>query len=636
MSNTFQPTHLVGAIALAMGFTSAAFAEDQTTDQIAQLDTIVVTASRNEEKLKTVPARLTVINQKTIEQNPLLNVSDVLQRDPSIYIKQTGGIGQGTALSIRGSNPNHVLLLQDGARLNTSNTLSPIYPETLDTTDLHQIEVLKGPSSVQYGTDAIAGVIQLRSATPQKNAAFITHIYGQNNTEKASVGATLVSDQGFYAHITGQGMESDGTRIFDTQAEDLKAAYDQKGYSAKLGYDNKDNLSASVAINQNKGTNHYSDNGGVNNNAKREFENQLINTNAEYKINSEISVKARYSNFKDSQEFLEAFPYQSKSKRDEGDLNVQWQFTPNQNILAGASLNNSEYQDATILNGQQTIDSNGYYLQHQLKTEKVNTQFGVRLENNEKFGTHTVGQGAIRYFILPTTSIYANVGSAFRAPSLTELYFHSEADFGPYGIYNTYGNTDLEPEESLAYEIGLDHAFTPSLSSNFSLYKTDVKNLIALASTYDAGTNTTTSTYENINKAKVFGGELGLKWQQDDLFLSTEYAYVKTENKETGLEIAYRPRQTLTLSTGLENATYGISASVIARSESNAANAANPVKVPGYATVDLNTYWNINPNVKVFSNIQNIGDVEYKTVYNFSNWYVNGGRQASVGVTLRY
>ncbi|MFX5100690.1 TonB-dependent receptor, partial [Acinetobacter baumannii] len=86
-------------------------------------------------------------------------------------------------------------------------------------------------------------------------------------------------------------------------------------------------------------------------------------------------------------------------------------------------------------------------------------------------------------------------------------------------------------------------------------------------------------------------GEVGLKWKQQDLFLSTEYAYVKTENKESGLEIAYRPKQTLTLTTGLENTVYGISASLIARSSSNAQNSANPQKVPGYATVDLNAYW---------------------------------------------
>ena len=636
MSTNFQPTRLVGAIAIAMGFSSVVFAEDQTTDQIAQLDTIVVTASRSEEKLKTVPARLNVINQKTIEQNPLLNVSDVLQRDPSVYIKQSGGLGQGTSLSIRGSNPNHVLLLKDGARLNTSNTLSPIYPETLDTTDLQQIEVLKGPSSVQYGTDAIAGVIQMITATPKKNSAFVTGIYGENNTYKASVGTDLVSDHGIYAQIRGQRMESDGTPIFDTQADNLKAAYDQKGYSAKLGYDNKDNVNASIAISQNKGTNNYSDNGGATNSANREFENQLINGKVEYKLNADLTMNARYSHFEDSQSFVEFMPYYADTKRNEGDLNLKWQFTPNQNILAGASLDNQEYHDAAILNGTQEIDSKGYYLQHQYKTDTISTQVGVRLEDNEKFGNHTVGQAAIRYFVLPSTSVYANIGTAFRAPSLTELYFHSEADFGPYGIYHTYGNTELKPEESISYEIGLDHQFTPSVSAYFSAYQTDVKNLIALSSSYDLPTDTTTSIYENLNKAQFTGGEVGLKWKQDDLFLSTEYAYVETENKATGLEIAYRPKQTLTLTTGLENSVYGISASLVARAKSNAANVVNPQQVPGYAVIDLNSYWNINPNVKLFTNIQNVGDSKYKTVYNFSNWYVNGGRQASVGVTLRY
>ena len=115
-----------------------------------------------------------------------------------------------------------------------------------------------------------------------------------------------------------------------------------------------------------------------------------------------------------------------------------------------------------------------------------------------------------------------------------------------------------------------------------------------------------------------------------------EYVYVETENKAIGLEIAYRPKQTLTLTTGLENSVYGISASLVARAKSNAANVVNPQQVPGYAVIDLNSYWNINPNVKLFTNIQNVGDSKYKTVYNFSNWYVNGGRQASVGVTLRY
>ena len=246
----------------------------------------------------------------------------------------------------------------------------------------------------------------------------------------------------------------------------------------------------------------------------------------------------------------------------------------------------------------------------------------MRLEDNERFGNHTVGQGAIRYHFLSNASVYANIGTAFRAPSLNEMY----SQWG--------GNENLTPEESTSYEIGLDYDITPNISTTLSVYDTNIENLI----TPIAGKNT------NITKAKFTGGELGLKWQQDDYFISTQYAYVKTENKATSLEIAYRPKNTVTLTTGLENATYGVNVSAIARSNSNASNTANPVKIPGYATVDFNAFWNINPNVKLFTNIQNIGDVQYKEVYkdadSWSNspedWYINGGRFASAGVTFRY
>lgn len=85
-----------------------------------------------------------------------------------------------------------------------------------------------------------------------------------------------------------------------------------------------------------------------------------------------------------------------------------------------------------------------------------------------------------------------------------------------------------------------------------------------------------------------------------------------------------------------------MNASLVSRSKANAQNIENSVKVPGYATVDLNAFWNMNPNIKLFTNIQNIGDVRYNTAYNAQSsfspeyWYINGGRQASVGVTFRY
>lgn len=623
MSTKFQPTALVGAISIALGFSAAAQAEDQTAAKTS-FDTIVVTASRSEQNIKDVPARMSVIGQNSIERNPILNLADEIQKDPSVYIKQSGGIGQIAEISIRGTRPNHTLILKDGARLNSQNHLSAIHPTFIDTSDIKQIEILKGPASVQYGTDAIGGVVQMQTATPAKNSSFITGIYGENNTYKAIIGTDLVQDN-FYAQIRGQRLETDGTRILDNQNKNQKASYDQKGYSAKVGYDNKQDLKADISISENEGLSQFYNWMTMKNNAERIFENRLINSNIQYSINDYLTLSARYSNFIDNQNVKDSDPDHFDTKNNEGDLNIKWLLNPQQNILAGATYLKSDFKSNDVKNAKQSVDSVGYYLQHQYNSEKLNTQIGVRAEDNEIFGTHTVGQGAVRYQVMPKTSIYANIGSAFKAPSLTELYYFSESLYG-----NTYGNPDLKPEESISYEVGLDQTITDNLTAYLSAYRTEVKNLIA----YKSGKPN--SSYINLDKAEIKGGEAGLKLKYEDLFLTTEYAYVDSKDKKANTNIAYRPKQTFTLTTGLENSIYGISASLIARSDIYADNA-NKVKAPGYATIDLNMFWNINPNIKVFSNIQNIGDVEYKVADNFGDgWYVNGGRLASAGVTFRY
>lgn len=620
MSTLFQPTALVGAIALAMGFSTSVSAQDSSNVVNASLDTLVVTATRSEEKIGNVPARINVIDQNAIKKNPALNLSDLIQQDPSVYVKQSGGMGQISEIGLRGTKAVHTLVLKDGARLNSQNELGPLYPAYLDTSDVQQIEILKGPASVQYGSDAIGGVVQLISKKPVKSGAELTGIYGENNTYKAILKADLVTDQGFYAQVGGQRLESDGTRIFESQDKSDNASYDQKGYNAKVGYFQENQIDASASISENKGTSIFSNN-YITNTAPRNFVNRVINAKVDYNILQNLILGAHFANVQDKQDVPSYFT-QYNTENNQSDLNLKWKFTPNQNILVGATYNDANYKTSSIKNQDQSVASTGYYLQHQFKNELFDTQVGLRVEDNELFGSHTVGQGAIRYHFLPNASVYANIGSAFRAPTLNELY----SQWG--------GNENLEPEESISYEFGLDYGITNNLIANLSVYRTNVDNLIAYSN----------SMNQNVDEAHFTGGEVALKWKKDDLFLTTGYAYVKTENEATGLEIAYRPKQTFTLTTGLENPVYGISTSLIARSHSNASNSANSVKVPGYATVDFNAYWNINPTVKVFTNIQNIGDVQYREVYKAASswdnspedWYINGGRLASAGVTFRY
>ena len=607
MSTIFQPTSLVGAIAIAMGFSSTTFAQDQSSAKTATLDTIVVTASRSEEKLKNVPARINIIEPKILEQSPIASLPQLLQTDASINIVQSGGYGQAASIFLRGGNSNQTLVLRDGVRLN-SNTSGTASLPFIDTTDIKQIEVLKGPASVLYGTDAISGVVQLISKTPEKTAAFVTGEIGENKTYKSVIGADL-AENGFYAQIRGQRLETDGTPVKDIKNA-ADASFDQKGYSAKIGVE-KEQYAASVDYSENQGYSDYDSSGKL---VSQDFKNEIINIKGRLNILENLALHARFSQFKDEIDQNNSTDF-VHSKTQESEIYGQWSFTPNQKLLVGATHRNI---DGDVISYgtpyQEDIDSTGYYIQHKYDQAGLNTQVGIRVEDNEKFGTHTVAQGSVRYQVLPLTSVYANIGSAFKAPTLNDMYA-----FG--------GNPDLKPEESLSYEIGLDQKLAYNISTGLSLYTTEVDNLIA----FDGVLN----QMSNVEKAKMEGSELYVKWQGENLFTDLSYNYVRAKDKKNDEDLSRRPRQKIALTAGWADEQYTFSTTMLANGDYDNS-AYDNVQIPGHFRVDMHGQYKVNKNVDVFANIQNVGDSKYRTAYGSGSYYINGGRQASVGVTLRY
>ena len=632
MSSLTLRRAIILALAPATLISHTATAATDDDLPVVELDPVVVTVSRSATPLSDTPASVTVISAGEIEKNPARNLSDVLKYDASTFNRsQWGGIGQPSSLSLRGTNATHILVLRDGARLNSQNGGSPLYPALLDITDIKRIEIAKGPASVQYGSDAIGGVVQMVSKKPVQTGVQLTGLYGENDTYKAIISGDLVADNGLYATINGQRLESDGTRIFNTQSRDNTAGYEQKGYTAKIGFDNQQ-LNTFVSINQNEGVNEYSDDGGISNTAQRQFDNQIVTAKATYNINDNLTIDARHSIVDDRQIIVGQYPANYNTKNKDSDINIRWRFAPNQNVLFGVGHVSSEYASNNLTDNHQQNKSTGYYVQHQYDSDTVNTQVGVRLEDNDRFGNHTVAQGAVRYHFTPATSAFVNIGTAFRTPTLDEMY---STFYSP--------NPELKPEESLSYEVGINHNLNKFLALSLSAYRTDVDNLIRStclsdpSKTYCWGNTQNT----NIDKAIFTGSELSLKYQQDNYYASIQYAYVKTEDKgnnsaNRGNELAYRPNHSGAVTLGYDDGIVGVSTSIIARSDAYA-NKANTIKVPGYTTVDVDAHWNINPSVKLFTNIQNIGNVEYKTAnYSGNQWYVNGGRQANLGLTFKY
>lgn len=619
MSIQFQPTALVGAIALALGFTSSVHATEQKIAK-ASLDTIVVTATRSEEKIENVPARISIIEPQIIDRSPIASLPELLKSQASANIVQLGGYGQQTSIFLRGTNSTQALILKDGVRLNSATTGAASLP-FLDTTDIKQIEVLEGPASVLYGTDAIGGVVQMITKTPEKTGAFITGEIGENKTYKSLIGADLSEDD-FYAQIRGQRLETDGTQLKEIQ-NGKRAAFDQKGYSAKVGVD-KEQYAASLDYSENKGNSQYDNSGAL---TDQDFKNELLNLKGRINIGSQVEVNARMSQFKDDllqnqKNYIGQYDYVF-SKTQEADVYAKWQLTPEQNIALGSTyqkIKADALSYGTKINS--SVDSKGYYIQHQYNTDGIHTQLGLRLEDNDKYGTNTVAQAGIRYQISPLTSVYTNIGSAFRAPNLNELY--------AYG-----GNPNLDPEKSISYEIGLDQQLNYGVSTGVSTYKTKVKNLIdseciSLCDGYDA-------VYQNLNidKTTIKGAEAYLKWTGDHLYLSTSYNYVRAKDDSTNEDLSRRPRQKAAFTMGWDEAQYGFSTTLTAVSSSDNS-AYDTVVIPGHFNIDMSGYYNINDIIKVFSNIQNVSDSKYRTGYGNSSYYINGGRLASVGVTFKY
>ncbi|MGN5763646.1 TonB-dependent receptor plug domain-containing protein [Acinetobacter calcoaceticus] len=607
MSTVFQPTRLVGAIAIAMGFSSPAFAQDQSSDKTATLDTIVVTASRTEQKINEVPARINIIEPKILEQSPIASLPQLLQTDASINMVQSGGYGQTASIFLRGGNSNQTLVLRDGVRLNSATSGTASLP-FIDTTDIKQIEVLKGPASVLYGTDAISGVVQLISKTPEKTSVFVTGEIGENKTYKSVVGADL-AENGFYAQIRGQRLETDGTPVKEIKNA-ADASFDQKGYSAKVGVD-KEQYAASVDYSENQGSSDYDSSGKF---VSQDFKNEIINVKGRLNILDNLAVHARFSQFKDELDQNNSIDF-VHSKTQESEIYGQWGFTPSQKLLVGVTHRNI---DGDVISYgtpyQEDIDSTGYYIQHKYDQAGLNTQVGIRVEDNEKFGTHTVAQGSVRYQLLPLTSIYANIGSAFKAPTLNDMY--------AYG-----GNPDLKPEESLSYEIGLDQKLAYNISTGLSLYTTEVDNLIA----FDGVLN----QMSNVEKAKIEGSELYVKWQGENLFTNLSYNYVRAKDKKNDEDLSRRPRQNIALTAGWTDEQYTFSTTMLANGDYDNS-AFDNVQIPGHFRVDMHGQYKVNKNVDVFANIQNVGDSKYRTAYGSGSYYINGGRLASAGVTFRY
>lgn len=589
-------------------FTHSLLAQDLQTSEPQALPEMVVTATRTETAKNQLAAGTTVYTRADIERLQVKTFPDLMRGTVGIDMTQQGGDGKTTSIFMRGTNSDHVLVLIDGIKVGSA-TLGTSPFEFIPIDQVERVEIIRGPNSSLYGSEAIGGVIQI--FTRKGNA-----------TDSGSPKVTLDAGGGNYGTLKSSGTVSG-------QWQNSWYNFGASHYNTE-GFGARGPVPGAFGFNQPDHDRYY--NTAVNARAGHRFDN-----NAEIDASFMRSEgKTRYDGtFQDETKFINQVAALS------GSMNVldNWWST----VRLGQSFDNNEQfapddsfssrfdstrWNATWLNEFQVNDDHklilgsDYRLDEIESTEKYskNSRYDVgvfgelhsrlfdehfinaslRGDKNEAFGEYVTGNFGWRYNSAIGISPFASFGNAFKAPTFNDLYFPD------------YGNPNLDPEESTSFELGLagDHDW---LQWELRAYHTNIDNLI----TPVMDPVTFLFSAQNIGKAEIEGIEAELSTQVMGWNGKLSMNLIDPKNRETDLRLPRRATKSLSLDLSRSFGQFDVGAYVIAQGN-RFDDPGNLTKVAGYMTVDLRTAYHFDKNWMVSAKLNNLFDKQYQTVNTYN------------------
>jgi|CXWL01.1.fsa_nt_gi vitamin B12 transporter len=618
---------LLSTTALALiGLTSAAFAED---------DDIVVTGVRTPTPIETLPARIDVIDRADIERQNLISLADAI----GAQAVQAGGAGQQASLFLRGANSKHALALFDGMRINDASTPNAQYDFGLDTLGgIERVEVLRGPASSIYGSDAIGGVVNLIPRRGGETAfePFFEASAGSFETRRVVAGAA----GGIGAFEYGV-----STELFDTEGHDLvparftTATGDADGATQRaftLSARNDAGVFAFDALVRLRRADSEFDtfSGGAffdlradDPDLKGSNDQALWRLGAEMEAGTALTFRLEGGEVRIEREEVDGGVVANAAESTQRFLDLSARYARDGvTLVAGAELRRDEIdtlpQFAAPLQVEE--EQSAFYLNGQTRfAERFTATGSVRVDDTETFGAQTTyalglvaDLGALRAF--------ASYGTAFKAPSLSERFELS--------LFNI-GNPDLLAEESRSWELGADWAVFEGFSVGGSYYQTRIDDLID----YNFG------TLQNVNvgEAAIDGAEAYVeaaptRWAA----LRLAYAWTDARNEITGAPLARRPehswraeaRITPTDRLGLSLVWDFVGERTDVTYSNGGVFLSGNAPVESYNVGALAATYDLDDHAELFARVDNLTDESYEQPSAFAA----AGRGARLGVRARF
>lgn len=532
------------------------------TDSISkQLEPVVITATRTMRKLSNVAVPVTVVSQKAIRQSGALRLNNILKEQTGLYV--TNSFGNG--VQVQGLGPDYVLILVDGEPLVGRNG-GVLDLNRVTVNNIRQIEIVKGPSSSLYGSEAMGGVINIITDASKSNALYANLRYGSYNTVDANAGGSF-SHKRFNLSAFVNRNSSSG---YDFNKKDTgKTVMPFHSYTAQVkaeqGLGSIVKAGISLRYYNEKQQTLYSTDYGIAQGSPRIREYNIypfIRLNFSPKIQSVF--RGNFSQFEsETMEYVKAVdtPYyndffQQRFHRIENQTDIKLLETNDLTLGAGYTwerLNTNRYSNIKH-------NTTAYIFiqdEHRFGDRAVLIG-GLRYDNNAAYASRLSPKLAVRVKATAKLSVNASYGAGFKAPDFRQLYLNfTNNAAGGYTVYGAnetsaaqlqqqlqagilssitpYGNTLklLEPEYSRGINIGADYQFNTDVSLKVNAFRNDIDNLIITRIIAYKPSNAPVYSYFNVNSAYTEGIETNLKWHiNKNLSAEGGYQFLLTADKE--------------------------------------------------------------------------------------------------------
>jgi len=591
--------------------------------QSTEDEEVVVTANRTERPVEQVGQSVTVIAEDEIVARQSQAVVDLLRTVPGVSFTRAGGLGTTASVNIRGADPQQTLLLVDGVKLDDPASPGGGYDfGNLLVGNIDRIEVVRGSQSVIWGSRAIGGVVNVLTQAPSESFELrAAGEYGSRDTVNSTVNASGKLGP-VLASLGGQYLRTDGISAFNVDRGGRERdGYRQYGVNAKLAVEVTDGFA--------------------------------------------LEARGRYA---DSRVDLDGFPAPAFTFADTADFSTSEElsgYAGARLAVAGGRFRNrlgvaySRIDRANFgATGPATFDSRGtnrrFEYQGVVQTGPVSATFGAESERSrfrtDSFGTASTARnrinsvygeltltpvtgvaltGGVRHddhsrfggettaaanvALSPNggrTTIRASYGEGFGAPSL-------------YQLFGDYGNTTLVPERSKSWDAGVTQRLIgDTLTIQAGYFHRNTRDQIDFVSCFRVTTGICTNrpfgTYDNIRSTRAEGAEASIVVKPvEPLRVAFAYTYLDATNRDTGRELARRPRESASVVADYHWA-FGLSAgATVAHVGDSFDNAANTTRLDGYVLVDLRASFPVTRGVELFGRVENLFDERYETVFQY-------------------